>query len=154
MFGAEDFMVVRAHKIHFQSSWPMSPSSLPPHWFWLADAIHSHCSTTQHHPPSPHDSVLGYASHLEPSRWSWLCSNHWVSPWQHVPVTHPSGRIDRALFSRPLLEASLVTHPLCRVGKWPISSADAAPFFLCPLFVQGQQLLHNLLIQRRILYNI
>lgn len=32
--------------------------------------IHSHCSTTQHHPLSIHDSVLGYASHLELSKCS------------------------------------------------------------------------------------
>ena len=160
MSGAEDFTTVRAHKIHSPSGWPLSPSLLPPALI-LACRCHSFSLLNhQRHLPSPHDSVLGYAFPLELSRCSGIHSNHRVWSWQHVPITYASGRLDRALFSRPHLgpelEASLGTHPVFWVGKWPIGSVDAAPFFLWPLFVlcQGQLLVHDFLTQRRILYNI
>lgn len=72
------------------------------------------------------------------------CPDH-ICKWQ-----------ERALFFRPQLapelEASLVMHPVCWVGDWPIGSVDAAPFFLCPLFIlcQGQLLFHNFLTQSSI----
>ena len=161
-FKAEECMVVCAHETHLQSLWYVSPYSFPSA---LTLACGCHILIIQpsqlHRPhPTSHFLGLGCASHQELSRCSSVFPNFWVSSWQCVRIIHPGGKLDRALFSRPLptpkLEASLIIHPLCWFDQWPTSLMDAAPFFSCPLFIlcQGQLLLHNFLTQRRILYNI